>query len=117
VKGRSNGPGLTITQYAGTREISKWKVGIHRDRPNFPEPIDIRDGVRALRYYDVEELDAYFRSVEGADAKYFKFREKEGGLVDTRAGAGRMKVPDSLAHQFIFSRTEDYEPGQISEDD
>jgi hypothetical protein len=116
VKGRSNGPGLTISQYAGTREISKWKAGIHRDLPAFPEPIDIRDGVRALRYYDVEELDDYFRSVEGADAKYFVFREKEGGLVDTRAGAGRMKVPDSLAHTFIFNWTEECGPGQIAED-
>lgn len=116
MKGRSNGPGMTISQYAGLRGISKWKAGLHRDLPSFPEPVDVGCGVRALRYYDAQTLDDYFTSIEGADAKYFEFREKEGGLIDTRAGAGRMKVPDSLAHTFIFAWTEGSEPGQVAED-
>jgi hypothetical protein len=59
----------SITEYARSRRISKWKAGLHRDLPAFPQPIGFGGGERRIRYYDIDALDEYFEAVKGLEPK------------------------------------------------
>jgi hypothetical protein len=61
--------GVSITEYAASRRISKWKAGLHRDSPAFPQPIGFGGGERRIRYYNVKALDEYFEAVKGLEPR------------------------------------------------
>lgn len=63
-KNRAKPLGVSLNQYATARRISKWKVGIHRDTPNFPKFIGEGGGVRKIKYYNEKELERYFAAAE-----------------------------------------------------
>ena len=58
--------GITITQYAKEKKISKSKVRRHRsgNSSNFPKPVDIAGGMRKIHYYNKKDLDAYFAATK-----------------------------------------------------
>jgi hypothetical protein len=71
--------GVSITEYAASRRISKWKAGLHRDSPAFPQPIGFGGGARRIRYYNGKALDDYFAAVEGLEP-----RKADGSVKPTR---------------------------------
>ena len=80
--------GVSLTQYAKARKISKWKAGQHRDdnSSNFPKPIAIIGGMRRIHYYNEQELETYFTAAKG-----FENKAKEKDSVKS----------STLLHKFI----------------
>ncbi|HIA64249.1 MAG TPA: hypothetical protein EYN93_15395 [Planctomycetaceae bacterium] len=72
--------GTSITEYARSRHISKWKAGLHRSLPAFPQPVGFGGGERRIRYYDVDALDEYFEAVKGLEPKKVEGSMKPASL-------------------------------------